>query len=87
MTHPEANTDIEVYAARIRAEVRTAQSKMISTVSAALAALTEARESVAAWRDHDYRDDHLTEDIARLLTDSSEAATEAALRLLSRFDG
>lgn len=87
MSDPHSAADIDVYAARVNAEIRTAQFKMISTVTAALAAITEAREAVAAWRDHEYRDDHLTEDIARLLTDSSEAGTEAALRLLSRFDG
>lgn len=81
MTQPDTtDADTAVYAARVRAE-----SRMITTVSAALASITAAREAVAAWRDYDYRQASETDDIARLLSEASEVTVEAAQRTIQRF--
>ncbi|RIR19277.1 hypothetical protein D2E28_23560 [Mycobacteroides abscessus] len=86
MIQPDTTeADTAVYAARVRAEIRSAESRMITTVSAALASITAAREAVAAWRDYDYRQASETDDIARLLSEASEVTVEAAQRTIQRF--
>ncbi|SHY45795.1 Uncharacterised protein [Mycobacteroides abscessus subsp. abscessus] len=81
----DTNPDIAPYAAQVRAQIRAAESDMITSVSTALAAIVTARQSVNAWRDHEYRHPSETDDIARLLLDATELTVEAAHRTIQRF--